>query len=379
MKTTRIMSLILVAGVIASATVWMIIPKKLKHSDEGRQHKQGRWSESRLLLQPESVPNLAATPTQPQRIENGLPPKKIVPAAAPRGPMATSAMPPKTAHMVKHPGFISTEPDDSATLARGSDRVRAIVNLDGTVTHAARYKALQALGVNASAEEIEALYEFLASALPTDQSGKDWERGFRNDVLTKLREQENSPAGLTDQLLAIHQDRQQDIVMRDYALQHLSFWYEEKAGPDEQQQIQNLLWTALKETDSSIAGSTLLALHRLGLSHSEFAQSDIAEAALRLATDERCGELARITALQICAQLGVKDALPLALQFAESAKSIPLKVSAIAAIGQLGGAEVTAYLENLAAGKDTRLAVAARAALQRRAWQLSAQKEASDR
>jgi hypothetical protein len=90
-------------------------------------------------------------------------------------------------------------------------------------------------------------------------------------------------------------------------------------------------------------------------------------------------ELARITALQVCAQLGVKDVLPLALQFAESAKSIPLRVSAIAAVGQLGGAEVTAYLENLAAGNDARLAVPARAALQRRARQLIAQKEAVDR
>ena len=71
------------------------------------------------------------------------------------------------------------------------------------------------------------------------------------------------------------------------------------------------------------------------------------------------------TALQVCARLGVKEALPLLVQTAEQGGSASLRISAIGALGLLGGKPEMALLEKIAAGENARLAPVATAALRR--------------
>jgi HEAT repeat protein len=84
-----------------------------------------------------------------------------------------------------------------------------------------------------------------------------------------------------------------------------------------------------------------------------------------LAKDETASELVRITALQVCAARGLKDALPAALALADAAPTIPVQISAIAALGALGTAEQQSFLQDLAEGPEPRLRPAAQTALKR--------------
>jgi HEAT repeat protein len=106
-------------------------------------------------------------------------------------------------------------------------------------------------------------------------------------------------------------------------------------------------------------------MHNLSAAYPELATPQLAAAALRLAGDVQASELVRITALQVSAGRGVADALPEALKLAEAAPTVPLQISAVAAVGALGTAEQRPLLETLAAGPEPRLRPAAQSALKR--------------
>jgi HEAT repeat protein len=84
-----------------------------------------------------------------------------------------------------------------------------------------------------------------------------------------------------------------------------------------------------------------------------------------MAGDERCGELSRITALQLCGRMGIQQAAPLLLQLAQNAKSVPLQIAAIAALGDVGNDEAQNYLRQLASQPETRLGPALETALKK--------------
>lgn len=109
----------------------------------------------------------------------------------------------------------------------------------------------------------------------------------------------------------------------------------------------------------------MLGLLRLSREYPEFDRGAIGETALRLAGDEQCGELTRITAVQVCGQMDLKKVVPVVRRLAVDAKSVVLRTSAIAALGQLGGGETLSLLERLASDANGRVAAAARSAAER--------------
>ncbi|OGV74565.1 MAG: hypothetical protein A3K19_04835 [Lentisphaerae bacterium RIFOXYB12_FULL_65_16] len=84
-----------------------------------------------------------------------------------------------------------------------------------------------------------------------------------------------------------------------------------------------------------------------------------------LASDPKTCEPTRITALQVCALMNHGPALAVAREIASGTDSACLRVSAIAAVGQLGDASDVALLERHATSRDTRIRTAAAAALER--------------
>jgi hypothetical protein len=244
-----------------------------------------------------------------------------------------------------------------------SEQMRLIVSPDGKAGFKERMAAVHAIKKDLSNEELRAFYGYLLAPAHTgeDRVQENW---LRNEMMDKLVTQQNPPAGLTDMLVAVYQDKNQDVVMRDYAIQHMNPAYAQ-AGAEEKSSLQQVLWQATGETDSSIAGTALLALNNLAQDNAEFDKEKITETALKLAGDEQCGELARITAVQICGQTGATQAAPLVLQLAQSAGSIPLRITAIAALGDLGDRSVETFLQQIAAGNEDRLKPAAESALKR--------------
>jgi len=235
--------------------------------------------------------------------------------------------------------------------------------LDATISFRERVDAVRAIRPPLTDAERDAFYRYLRVPAnePQNQAGEDW---LRNELLDKFVQQEVLPAGLPDLLVAIYQDHDQDVVMRDYAVQHMAPAYE-RADAENQAKLQAAMWQATTETDTSIAGTALLALLDMSQSGSSLDRGRIAKTASNLAMDNQCGELSRITAVQVCGRMNVGQALPVIEQLAQQADSIPLRIAATAALGDMGRPDNTGLLNRLAASAEPRQVLAAQSALRR--------------
>src|SRR5260370_24560824 len=130
----------------------------------------------------------------------------------------------------------------------------------------------------------------------------------------------------------------------------MSAYYEQISQPPNAAAIQNVLLQATAETSDTIGGTALLALQRLSDEYTNFDRGKIASTALQMARNLASAEPAQITAYQVCARLNVTDALPVVLAAAQGGQTVPIKMSAIAALGQLGGPEQIPFLNSVFAG-----------------------------
>jgi hypothetical protein len=261
-----------------------------------------------------------------------------------------------------------------------SDAIRPILGL-GQESPAVRWAAVRGLGTHLSQGERAALYDYLRGH-ELDPPGPM--RGvIKNDVILALKSQEPPPKELAGVLLSMFHDKAQDPVIRNYALQHLASWYERVA---ERTQVLDALWAGTADIDASIQGTALIGLGRLVQANAASQPSPgtgsgsqpptpnrgpqldtarLAAVASALATDSAANDVARLTALQVCAELGIKDVLPAAVSLAKGASGTPLRMSAVAAVGSLGGPEHAPLLNHLLSAQDPRIQAAARAALRR--------------
>ncbi len=270
------------------------------------------------------------------------------------------------------------------------DRVQLIVTPEAKTGIGARISAVHALGTELTSPESEALAEYLRTPSRAEAPGSALENFLRNEILDKLVAQRTVPVGLPGLLAGIYQDHHQDVVMRDYAVQHIPAICG-KLSTLERAALHKTLWDATDETDGTIAGTSLLALLAVtdaandgsprlsstALVSSNSPPSDsarftteidrgrLAETALRLASDKHCGELSRLTALSVCGRLKVAAALPVVTDVARRGPDVPLRLAAIAALGDLGELTTVGLLEELSQGPETRLRMAATAALGR--------------
>jgi hypothetical protein len=249
-----------------------------------------------------------------------------------------------------------------------SPPVRLIVSAQEVF--ATRFASAKLAGAHLSPADQQALYAFLLERNPLDAQQEG--QVLKNRVMDALCELNPPPAQLGDLLIQMYRDVSQDAVLRDYAIQHLAAYYEQldqaagmdpQAKHDEETKVQSILWEALSEVGSSISGTALLALTRLSEGRPEFDRNQIGATALQLAKEAVAGELTRITALEVCARLGVGDALPLLALAAQAGETMPVRIAAVGALGVLGGSDQTALLNELANSPEERLKVPALQAL----------------
>ena len=178
--------------------------------------------------------------------------------------------------------------------------------------------------------EREALYEYLRSAEVSPYT--HW---VKNDIMNALRNQAEPPPELTDVLLELFYDRDQDIVVRVYALQHLRPWYRMQNQRDPR--IIMAFFDALKEVDSEVAGAALLALRYLSKDLAGINTSEIAQEAVKLMQNPDANILNRVSAMQVASMLNGKngDASPY-LDYAAPGNGVTVRAAAIAAIGASG-------------------------------------------
>ena len=297
---------------------------------------KARWS---LLL---AIAVLAAGGLLWLCVRQSAPIRNSSPRAASRSPAAQQASVVAATHPMTPP------PPASLSVP---DAIRPILGLSQE-SPAVRWAAVRALGTHLDQAERAALYDYLRGH-ELDPPGPM--RGvIKNDVILALKSQEPAPRELPGVLLSMFYDQAQDPVIRNYALQHLGTWYEQTA---EKTQVLDALWAGTTDADPSTVGTALIGLSRLAqrgaapqspsaggagsgpLSPNGSAEVDAARLtalASALAADSTASDVARLTALQVCAELGNKAVLPVAVSLAGGAASVPLRMSAVAAVRSTG-------------------------------------------
>lgn len=201
-------------------------------------------------------------------------------------------------------------------------------------------------------KEAGADYSFLlATSLPPAMTLQEW-RSEKNSLMDVWVFRSEPPDGLARVLIGIATDPDQDVVVRDYALQHLISIYD-SAVPD-RASMRDALYRALEERQTSLPGTALLALTRLARRYPEVDPAKVGESALALAGDENCGVMGRITALQVCAGLDMREAVPVAQGILRNPGNPMLRRSARAALEKLGQAhpELASAIGSLPAQED---------------------------
>jgi len=213
----------------------------------------------------------------------------------------------------------------------------------GTILHGdfhQRLETVHRLPANLSREQLDALMALLSE--PSNQPGI---HVLKNDLLNALRSQTQQPEALTQCLIKIFQDTRHDGVIRDYALQHLGAWYLQTDGRSE---VQETLWQAAQPGQGHLAGTSLLALHRLANRSAAVDPSRLSETAFRLAQSNTSIH-AKITALRICGERRIPGTAQLARQVLAETSEVSLQLSAIATLGEVGQLSDSALLERFRA------------------------------
>jgi hypothetical protein len=226
------------------------------------------------------------------------------------------------------------------------------------------------------------LAQFLSH--PSTNDSNPWMLSFKDEVMNQLAlSQEDWVAELFGK---IYDDKRQNEVIRDYAVQHLVDFFLRKSliNPGELSEKQaDLLSRVLKEaageTGTTIAGTALLGLSRLVEAFPSLDREEIAMMASQVVADLSASTVARISAIQACARLSADEALPSIGQAAEQGESISIRASAIAALGMMNQTNAITWLQEMVAGDLEALRPAARHALDQIAEYDRQQKEAAQR
>jgi hypothetical protein len=230
---------------------------------------------------------------------------------------------------------------------------------DATKPFPERHKVLLSLGKKLSRQECDEL----AAALkrPLEPSGFDIQAAIKNDIMDALEAQANLAEPWPRLLAALFQDKSQDPVTRDYALQHLFQWCEttKVTGKSDtlRSEVTAVLWGALEETPLTIRATALLGLQYLTETDPGTDRERIRKSALQLASDGSADENARLTALQVCSRMNFEPVLPVARGLTGAETKLPLRLSAIAALGRMGGKEDLQLLEGLGPDQEIKPAL----------------------
>ncbi len=263
-----------------------------------------------------------------------------------------------------HRALVGQSLDGRDRPAPASPSLAVVLAGDSSLSYAQRLAVIHALPAEFTAEDHATLLLVVSEPRSVPGLSPTQSRAFKNDILNALGRQTSAARleEIADILRSMAVDPAQEPAMRDYALQHLA-----SLGPTVDDGAIHL--AAITGSEPALAATALLHLlarERTGDLTADV-RSHVAAAALRLAADPQVPETSRATALQACARLKLAESRPLAFELARSGDaSLPLRIAAVAALGDLGGDVATRdYLAALVTGSEKRLRVPAQSALKR--------------
>lgn len=237
------------------------------------------------------------------------------------------------------------------------DEFKKILGFDKE-SYRTRLFAIYNLSLDLSDAERDILYYFLRN---DDNSMMSLH--LKDEVMRKLEQQLIRPKEYEQRLIEITLDKRLDGGLRGYAVQHLRSAYDVKTV--NKIEVREGLYNALGNIHSDVAGTAILALTNLHQKYkNDFDVEQIKGAAISIASDESTQMASKLTAVECCARLGIKEVLPVARAIVNNPKEpVAHKLPAVNAIGQLGDISDESLLLKLQ--NDKYLSVASRIALSR--------------
>lgn len=209
--------------------------------------------------------------------------------------------------------------------------LQVVLNKKSRISH--RLEAVGLLSSSLSSEEISTLYQFLRENSIPDEMLLSGIRMLKNEIMNMLRSQTEDPDGLAGLLTELYNDDKQDDVIRDYAIQHLGAWCQEISGRKDEEVLAayKVLERAARMPDS-IAGTALIALHRLSEVAPYIDCASVDALALDLVSSSKTHRAARVSAIQVCSERGIMAAIPVIQSIESNTNDHQLSLSASAAL-----------------------------------------------
>ncbi|MEI6516138.1 MAG: HEAT repeat domain-containing protein [bacterium] len=189
-----------------------------------------------------------------------------------------------------------------------------------------------------SASDIATIWAFLERL----DSSDDAVASIKNNLLDRLVELDPMPADMGDRLLRLYREKEVDLRMRDFVLQHFAPYIKSisrdktrkgnQAVQDMMAELQDAMWSG----SGVLSGTALLAMESLASLEVGISMEDVGTFAVHLAKDEKRLAAVRATAMQVATRLGRREILAMARVAARSGQPLALRVSAISCLGRLG-------------------------------------------
>ena len=209
-------------------------------------------------------------------------------------------------------------------------------------------------------EDVASLMVYLQST--EDALRSERVAALKNDVMNLLRNQEPSPKGLAETLIAMFRSGKHPPAVLDYCIQHLGAMQGEITDDSLRHRIRETFIFAARQTRQSYAGTALYSLSE----DKQASQSQKSE--LKRLTISLCKQgshpVARISAIQLAGERGHKETLPILREtLSSSRRDAVLDIVSIGSLGLLGDESDLELLSQFSS--DTRRAVAVKAAIKR--------------
>ena len=245
--------------------------------------------------------------------------------------------------------------------------VKTLCGIIGDGNSGTRLDAAHALPSDLNTKEYDLILKnILLASQPEGMYYRAWHAVFNDALNALVRGQTVRIDALPSHLRAIMKDAKRNLVIRDYALQHLLAYAEFRMETSERLALINSIWPEVQAGGHTLPGTYLLALLHTPSREGWPTKAETAERAWKLLQDDQTHILSQITALQTCGQLGHQPALAMALEIAADTKAhMSLRTAAIATIGNLGSATEQTYLKDLNKKIPKRLQFAVSAALRK--------------
>ena len=185
---------------------------------------------------------------------------------------------------------------------------------------------------------------------------------LKNDVMNLLRNQEPSPKGLMETLIAMFRSGKHPPAVLDYCIQHLGAMQGEITDDSLRHRIREIFVFAARQTRQPYAGTALYSLAEN--THASQSQKNELNRLTVALCKQGSHPVARVSAIQLAGERGYKEILPILREtLSSSRRDAVLDIVSIGSLGLLGNESDLELLSQFSS--DTRRSVAVKAAIKR--------------